>query len=60
MYSHKIRLGDPEHSIMKLKRKIAVSLAKKRLQKKMDQAEFVHPRYDDIYFEGIEWLNKHG
>ena len=27
---------------------------------KLRKSKFTPPRYDDVYYEGVEWLNKYG
>ena len=49
---HKLKVGY-------LRRKIARKLAKKRDSKK-EAKGYQKPRYDDIYFKGVEWLNENG
>jgi hypothetical protein len=39
-----------------LKEKIQIKLAEKKLQR--EQIKFSKPpRYDDVFFEGVKWLN---
>jgi hypothetical protein len=39
-----------------LKEKIQIKLAEKKLQREQIQF-FKPPRYDDVFFEGVKWLD---
>ena len=50
-----------EEKIAEFKKQLNEKLEKKREKwANRKTKDFTPPRYDDVYFEGIEWLDKNG
>ncbi len=50
-------------------RKQKIAALKKEMQKRLDEtikrkegqkARFIYPRYDEVYYEGVKWLDENG
>lgn len=54
-YKRELELYDREEKIAEMKAKL-----RKRLKAKRRVEAWPPPRYDDVYFEGLEWLDKNG
>lgn len=54
-YKRELELYDREEKIAEMKAEL-----RKRLKAKRRVETWPPPRYDDVYFEGLEWLDKNG
>lgn len=49
-----------EEKIAEVKKEIEKIRKKRQRQRERDRKSFTPPRYDDVYWEGVEWMNKNG
>jgi hypothetical protein len=48
---------DRQKAIVKMKKKLGKLHAKRLKQRERDKKNFTPPRYDEVYFEGLKWLD---
>lgn len=49
-----------EEKIAELKKKLEKIREKRQRKRERNMKTFIPPRYDDVYWEGVEWLDRYG